>query len=198
MLGDPDLVIVPGGGWNDRDGKGAYYEARRGVITQALRERHARGGRIGSVCTGAMLLAEAGILDRPPAITHHSAIEDLRSFGANVVEGARVVDDGDIITAAGVTSGIDMALHIVAQVEGRCGRRGAGRRDRVDSDEPGEHVRLIDGHERVGVVDLDEPRVRELGREAAAQFDREAAVLGRPGQNDLALERPQPRARRRA
>ena len=118
VLGDPDLVIVPGGGWNDRDGKGAYYEARRGVITQALKERHERGRRIGSVCTGAMLLAEAGILTGRNAITHHSAIEDLRSAGANVVEGARVVDDGDIITAAGVTSGIDMALHIVAQTNG--------------------------------------------------------------------------------
>ncbi len=118
VLADPKLVIVPGGGWNDRDGKGAYYEARRGVITQALRERHARGGRIGSVCTGAMLLAAAGILTGRPAITHHSAIEDLRNAGAHIVEGARVVDDGAVITAAGVTSGIDMALHIVAQVKG--------------------------------------------------------------------------------
>jgi transcriptional regulator GlxA family with amidase domain len=118
VLGDPDLVIVPGGGWNDRDGKGAWYEARRGAITDALKKRHQRGGRIASVCTGAMLLAEAGILDGRPAITHHSAIEDLRRAGARVVDGARFVDDGDIITAAGVTSGIDMALHIVGQVKG--------------------------------------------------------------------------------
>ena len=65
-----------------------------------------------------MLLAAAGILTGRPAITHHSAIEDLRNAGAHIVEGARVVDDGDVITAAGVTSGIDMALHIVAQVKG--------------------------------------------------------------------------------
>jgi transcriptional regulator GlxA family with amidase domain len=118
VLGDPDIVIVPGGGWNDRAGKGAYHEARRGVITQALKERHQSGRRIGSVCTGAMLLAEAGILDGRPAITHHSAIEDLRRAGARIVDGARFVDDGDVITAAGVTSGIDMALHIVGQVKG--------------------------------------------------------------------------------
>jgi transcriptional regulator GlxA family with amidase domain len=118
VLGDPDLVIVPGGGWNDRDGKGAWYEARRGAITDALSARHERGRRIGSVCTGAMLLAEAGILDGRPAITHHSAIEDLRRAGARVADGARFVDDGDIITAAGVTSGIDMALHIVGQAKG--------------------------------------------------------------------------------
>jgi transcriptional regulator GlxA family with amidase domain len=113
VLGDPDLVLVPGGGWHDRDGVGAYAEARRGVITKALADRHAAGRRIGSVCTGAMLLAEAGLLTGRPAITHHSAIEDLRGFGADVKDGARVVDDGDIITAAGVTSGIDLALHLI-------------------------------------------------------------------------------------
>ena len=48
------------------------------LITKALAERHAAGRRIGSVCTGAMLLAEAGILRGRPAITHHTAIEDLR------------------------------------------------------------------------------------------------------------------------
>ena len=115
VLGDPDLVLVPGGGWNDRSGPGAYAEARRGLITKALADRHAAGRRIGSVCTGAMLLAEAGILRNRPAITHHTAIEDLRTFGADVREGERVVDDGDIITAAGVTSGLDLALYLVEQ-----------------------------------------------------------------------------------
>jgi transcriptional regulator GlxA family with amidase domain len=88
------------------------------VITDALARRHAAGRRIGSVCTGAMLLAEAGVLSGRPAITHHSAIEDLRGFGVDVQDGARFVDDGDVITAAGVTSGIDMALHIVAAQRG--------------------------------------------------------------------------------
>jgi transcriptional regulator GlxA family with amidase domain len=118
VLGDPDLVIVPGGGWNDRAGEGAYYVARRGRIPNALKRRHQQGGRIGSVCTGAMLLAEAGILTGRDAITHHDAIEDLKGFGANVIEDARFVDAGDVITAAGVTSGIDMALHIVEQSRG--------------------------------------------------------------------------------
>jgi transcriptional regulator GlxA family with amidase domain len=115
VLGDPDLVLVPGGGWSDRAGAGAWAEARRGVLTAALARRHAAGGRVGSVCTGAMLLAEAGLLTGRRAITHHTALEDLRGFGAEVVDGARFVDEGDVITAAGVTSGIDMALHLVAQ-----------------------------------------------------------------------------------
>jgi transcriptional regulator GlxA family with amidase domain len=113
VLGDPDLVLVPGGGWNDRGERGTYAEARKGVIAKALVQRHAAGGRIGSVCTGAMLLAEAGLLEDRPAITHHTAIDDLKGFGVRVIEHARVVDDGDIITAAGVTSGLDLALHLV-------------------------------------------------------------------------------------
>ena len=109
-------MIVPGGGWNDRSGKGAYAEARRGLITRrAQASATPRRRRFGSVCTGAMLLAAAGLLIGRPAITHHSAIEDLRNSGAQNVDGARVVDDGDIITAAGVTSGLDLALHLVAR-----------------------------------------------------------------------------------
>ena len=115
-MGDPDLVIVPGGGWDDRSGgPGARTEARRGVIAAALQRRHAAGGRIGSICTGGMVLAAAGLLTGRPATTHHNAIEEMRTFGVDVVDGSRVVDDGDIITSAGVTSGIDMALYLVEQ-----------------------------------------------------------------------------------
>ena len=118
VLGDPDLVLVPGGGWDDKSGPGVYREVRRGVITAALRRRNEAGGRIGSVCTGAMMLAEAGLLTGRPAITHHGSIEALRGFGAIVQDNARFVDDGDIITAAGVTAGIDMALYLVESVLG--------------------------------------------------------------------------------
>jgi transcriptional regulator GlxA family with amidase domain len=108
----PDAVIVPGGGWNDGSPQGARAEATSGAIPAALRTRHDAGTLIASVCTGAMLLAEAGLLDGRPAITHHLAIDDLRAAGAKVVR-ARVVDDGDIVTAGGVTSGLDLALHLV-------------------------------------------------------------------------------------
>jgi transcriptional regulator GlxA family with amidase domain len=118
VVGDPDLVLVPGGGWNDRRGKGAYHEAQRGVIPAFLRERHRAGRRVGSVCTGAMLLAAAGILGGRRATTHHSCHEQLRTYDVDVVTDARVVDEGDVITAAGVSSGIDMALHLVEQTLG--------------------------------------------------------------------------------
>ncbi len=109
VLGDPDLLLVPGGGWSSRSEQGAWAEAQRGVIPAALARRE---GPIGSVCTGAMLLAEAGLLSGRRATTHHTALDDLRAAGAEVLE-QRVVEDGDIVTAAGVTSGIDLALYLV-------------------------------------------------------------------------------------
>jgi transcriptional regulator GlxA family with amidase domain len=112
-LGDPDLVLVPGGGWSARGPVGAWAEAQRGVIGAALAQRHAAGRPLGAICTGAMLLADAGLLRGRRAITHHDALEDLAAAGAEVVHGARFVDDGDIVTAAGVTSGIDLALWLV-------------------------------------------------------------------------------------
>jgi transcriptional regulator GlxA family with amidase domain len=65
-----------------------------------------------------MLLARAGILAGRPAVTHATALEDLRADGADVRPGARVVDDGDILTAGGVTSGLDLALHLVERYRG--------------------------------------------------------------------------------
>ena len=109
----PDLLVVPGGGWTARDGDAsAWAEAQRGEVPRALSEYRAAGVRIAAVCTGAMLLAEAGVTDGRRAVTHGSAIDELRASGAEVVD-ARVVDDGDILTAGGVTSGIDLALHLV-------------------------------------------------------------------------------------
>jgi transcriptional regulator GlxA family with amidase domain len=112
LSGEADLVLVPGGGWNTRGEVGAWGEVQRGSLPARLAELHAAGTLMASVCTGAMLLAAAGITSGRPAITHHHAIEDLRSSGAHVVA-ARVVDDGDLITAGGVTSGIDLALAVV-------------------------------------------------------------------------------------
>jgi transcriptional regulator GlxA family with amidase domain len=108
----PDLLVVPGGGWSDPDVPGAGAEARRSAVPDAVAALHDAGVRLAAVCTGGMLLATAGVLDGRPATTHASAREDLAGTGARLVE-ARVVDDGDVCTAGGVTSGIDLALHLV-------------------------------------------------------------------------------------
>jgi transcriptional regulator GlxA family with amidase domain len=112
-----DLLLVPGGGWNDRAEDGAWAQARLGAIPRAIRERHERGALVASVCTGAMLLAAAGLVEGRHVITHHGAIADLEAAGAHVVR-ARVVDDGDIVTAGGVTSGLDLALHLAERLFG--------------------------------------------------------------------------------
>jgi transcriptional regulator GlxA family with amidase domain len=110
--GRPDLVVVPGGGWTTGDEAGARAEADRGDLPAALADLHDRGTTIATVCTGGMIAATAGLTDGRPAVTHHGALADLRESGADVVE-ARVVDDGDLLTAGGVTSGIDLALWLV-------------------------------------------------------------------------------------
>jgi transcriptional regulator GlxA family with amidase domain len=115
---EADLLVVPGGGWGDRAPQGAWAEAERGEIPEAIAARHREGATIASVCTGAMLLASAGLLTGRPAITHHVALDELEEAGADVKRDARVVDDGEILTAGGVTSGIDLALWLVERERG--------------------------------------------------------------------------------
>lgn len=115
--GYPDVLVVPGGGWVSRVGRGVRREVERGVLPAAIAEAHGHGTVVASVCTGALLLAAAGILDDRPATTHHAALEELRATGAHIVL-ARVVDAEDVITAGGVTSGFDLALWLVERFAG--------------------------------------------------------------------------------
>ncbi|MGF1523073.1 MAG: DJ-1/PfpI family protein [Leptolyngbyaceae cyanobacterium] len=112
-----DILIVPGGGWGSRATQGAWAEAQRGEIPAAISRLHQNGTTIASVCTGTMLIAKADLLKGRPAITHHAAIEDLRAAGAEVIN-ARVVDDGEIVTAGGVTSGLDLTLWLIERYLG--------------------------------------------------------------------------------
>jgi transcriptional regulator GlxA family with amidase domain len=93
---DADLLVVPGGGFARPDGPGV---SRDGLI-------------VSSLCTGAILLAEAGLTTGRPCTTHTLARQELAKRGGDV-KNARVVDDGDLVTAAGITSGLELALHLV-------------------------------------------------------------------------------------
>lgn len=76
------------------------------------------GTTVAGVCTGGILFAAAGLLGGRPAVTHRSALEDLAAAGAEVIDDARVVDDGDLITCGGVTAGIDLALALIERRHG--------------------------------------------------------------------------------
>lgn len=108
-----DLMIVPGGGWVRGGGVRAQYED--GTFARRLKELHDGGMMMASVCTGGILLAQAGILDGRRATTHAAALDHLGEIGTDVEvdREARVVDDGDVLTCGGVTSGFDLAFHLV-------------------------------------------------------------------------------------
>jgi transcriptional regulator GlxA family with amidase domain len=114
----PHVLIVPGGGWLDRSPQGAWAQAERGEIPAAIATRHAGGTTVASVCTGALLVARSGILDGRRATTNPRALDDLRSHGTIEVLEARVVDDGDILTAGAPVCGIDLALRLLERFEG--------------------------------------------------------------------------------
>lgn len=115
--GEVDLLVVPGGGWNDHSEAGARAEYDSGAIPEAVAAHHDAGATVASVCTGGMLLSKAGVFDGRPAVTHASALDDLRDTDAEVRE-ERVVDDGDVLSAGGITSGLDLALHVVEREAG--------------------------------------------------------------------------------
>lgn len=100
-----DLLIVPGGGdrlIHDPD-----------VLRDLVRAQEA-GVIVAGVCTGVMVLSAAGLTNGRPCTTHHLAKAELAAQGGKVID-ARVVDDGNLVTAGGVTSGIDLALWMITR-----------------------------------------------------------------------------------
>jgi transcriptional regulator GlxA family with amidase domain len=109
-------VLVPGGGWAARQEVGTWGEVQRRDWFGPLVEAAEAGSVMAGVCTGTMLLAHAGIVGSRRATTHRAAWDDLVATGATLV-GDRVVDDGDLITCGGVTSGLDLGLWIVERFD---------------------------------------------------------------------------------
>ena len=110
-LGEIDVLVYPGG----RGTRAQLGDAR---IRARLREMKERGTLMTSVCTGALVYADAGLLDGQPATTYWSAFDELLPLGREITPRPddRFVDAGDVITAAGVSAGIDMALHLVGRL----------------------------------------------------------------------------------
>ncbi len=108
-----DIVVIPGGYGTDQ-------QQENPVVLDWIARQKKGGALTTSVCTGAFLLGAAGLLDGIRTTTHWSAIDGLREFIPNAVVHAdtRVIDEGEIITSAGVSAGIDMALHVVRRLHG--------------------------------------------------------------------------------
>ncbi|HSA48517.1 MAG TPA: DJ-1/PfpI family protein [Yinghuangia sp.] len=107
----PDVLVVPGGG---EPTLAALADAE---LIGYIRTAAETATTVASVCTGALLLGEAGLLDGRKATTHWIYRDLLTSFGATPVA-ERWVEDGPVLTAAGVAAGIDMALHLLARLVG--------------------------------------------------------------------------------
>ncbi len=105
-----DILLVPGG-----PGDGRVRQSGR--VLDWLRMLHEKTRFTTSVCTGSLILGAAGLLQGLRATTHWTRMEVLREFGAEPTP-ERVVEQGKIVTAAGVSSGIDMALRLVQKISG--------------------------------------------------------------------------------
>jgi transcriptional regulator GlxA family with amidase domain len=107
------VLLVPGGV--------VTAERRRPEVTAWIDSTARQATLAASVCTGAFLLAQAGLLDGRTATTHWEDIDDLRAMfpAVQVVGERRWVDQGPVVTSAGISAGIDMSLHLVERLAGR-------------------------------------------------------------------------------
>jgi transcriptional regulator GlxA family with amidase domain len=109
----PDILVVPGG-------FGTRREMKNPVMLEWISRVAPACELVLSVCTGALVLGAAGLLDGREATTHFMAFDELRAVAphATVREGQRITDNGNLILSAGVSAGIDMSLHVVARLLG--------------------------------------------------------------------------------
>ena len=111
QLGAIDVLVYPGG-------IGTRPQLGSSGVRERVRALAQTGTLMTSVCTGSLVFADAGLLDGRPATTHWASLELLATLGNEIDVRAqeRYVDDGAVITAAGVSAGIDMALHLIARL----------------------------------------------------------------------------------
>ena len=121
-LGHADILVIPGG-------YGTRREMKRAAVLDYIQSASRSAELTLSVCTGALLLGAAGLLDGRAATTHWAAIGELEALdsGALILPAARVVDNGLLVVCAGVSAGIDGALHVVERLLGRAQAVAAAR-----------------------------------------------------------------------
>jgi len=129
--GKPDVLVYPGG-------QGTRPQLGDETVLGRLRQMATGGTLMTSVCTGSLVFAAAGLLDGRPATTHWASLDKLASLGHDIeVRPAdRYVDSGMVVTAAGVSAGIDMALHLVRRFAGEDRAREVRRYIQYDPQPP--------------------------------------------------------------
>lgn len=119
----PDIMLIPGGGGFSAEGVpfGSRREMYNPVVLEWVKKHASRVELVLSVCTGALILGNAGLLEGLKATTHFKALDGLRAIspGIEVVEGVRYVDNGRVILSAGVSAGIDMSYYVVSKLLGK-------------------------------------------------------------------------------
>ncbi|HAK77091.1 MAG TPA: AraC family transcriptional regulator [Runella sp.] len=117
-----DIVLLPGGGGYTPDGVafGSRREMNNPVVLEWVKKQATQVELLLSVCTGALILGQAGLLNGLKATTHFMALDSLRAISAEieVVEKVRYVDNGTVILSAGVSAGIDMSYYVVSKLLG--------------------------------------------------------------------------------
>ncbi|MGV1005478.1 MAG: DJ-1/PfpI family protein [Candidatus Nanopelagicales bacterium] len=107
----PDIILVPGG-------ISTFEHARDQVLLEWVRRTHESASWTTSVCSGSLILAAAGLLDGKRATSHWMVVPMLRAFGVQPVGDERIVQEGRIVTAAGVSAGIDLGFWLAGQIGG--------------------------------------------------------------------------------
>jgi len=119
----PEIFLIPGGGGYHADGTpfGSRREMNNPVLLQWINRNYSKAELVLSVCTGALILAKAGMLDNLEATTHYLAVDTLKELAPHtrVSPEKRYVDNGKIILSAGVSAGIDMAFYVVEKLQGK-------------------------------------------------------------------------------
>ena len=118
----PNILVIPGGGGYRADGTpfGTRKEVNNPAVISFIQQTAPTCKHVLSVCTGALLLAKAGLLDGITATTHHLAIDALRQMAPHttVRSDVRFTDHGHILTSGGISAGIDASLHLVGKIHG--------------------------------------------------------------------------------
>jgi transcriptional regulator GlxA family with amidase domain len=152
-LDDADIVVMPA--WHDD------CRPAPAALLEALRRAHARGARVVGLCLGAFPLAQAGLLDGRTVATHWAAAEELarRHPAVQVDEDVLYVDEGDILTSAGVAAGLDCCLHLLRRLRGAEFANRVARRILVAPHRDGGQAQFI---ERPVPVSPSDSRVAEV------------------------------------